>query len=678
MRKLLFCSALIALLFTGSVLHAAVDLVLFDQTFTRATGAPVVDLRSFPGASGQATIYLWNGDAEDSAVERVSSSVITVNGATVFDASNFNQNTTSLNKNIVLSNGDNSISVLLKGKPGGKVRVKIVQQIKSDAAAIIGPEGGSVVFTKQTSELYGAKIDIPQGALSVPTVIAMSGRRTTAGMMAKEQLAIQLEPSGLQFSVPAQMTVPYNTLGLKYNERLTAAILSGEAFEAIQLSISDGNHVKVEIPHFSFVFFAPINDVYLVLDIPPKYLTKGDILYALTRDNFLGSAIDWFPGHAGMHLGEGYSLDNGTSYGERTLIESSPNVVRLSNWDKFVNLYEGNQRWHIYMGARRPNGITTNARVQAASFAVSKLNKDWNLTGGDDPDSSDFSCVGLVEAAYESAQLDIVNEDDSPLIPLMPVEQFNATNPIGEISVKAGDPIAFKVRGVINRSRSFDPCEDYSDDIDYYSVAVTNMPSGATFNNNVFSWTPGSHVVGHSFTVTFEVESTQGSTKGIKERQNLMIKVKESDSVDLLEAPILLSPSKGLIDVDHRNVNFTWRPNPVSTGHQAQYCLTIKQDSVPEDIPVYRGCDLGEFVSDMYFQATLSPGKKYWWAVWAKDSAGNWSPASEWWSFTTLPDTQAPSIPQNISAIPISSTQVNLAWQASTDNDRVSKYKDLC
>ena len=38
-------------------------------------------------------------------------------------------------------------------------------------------------------------------------------------------------------------------------------------------------------------------------------------------------------------------------------------------------------------------------------------------------------------------------------------------------------------------------------------------------------------------------------------------------------------------------------------------------------------------------------------------------------------DTQAPSVPTNLSATPVSSSQINLSWTASTDNVGVTGYK---
>jgi hypothetical protein len=60
--------------------------------------------------------------------------------------------------------------------------------------------------------------------------------------------------------------------------------------------------------------------------------------------------------------------------------------------------------------------------------------------------------------------------------------------------------------------------------------------------------------------------------------------------------------------------------------------------------------------------------------VQATDAAGNLSGFSNVASATTLPDTTPPSIPTNLTATPISTSQINLTWAASTDDVGVVGY----
>lgn len=104
--------------------------------------------------------------------------------------------------------------------------------------------------------------------------------------------------------------------------------------------------------------------------------------------------------------------------------------------------------------------------------------------------------------------------------------------------------------------------------------------------------------------------------------------------------PILSSPSNSAVDIALSNVVLQWNPSTDPDGDSIEYCVTVNEDGDPDDVSVFTGCDDEIFTSETSFSLpdysiSLAPGKTYWWAVWAKDSQGNWSEASEWWSFST-------------------------------------------
>jgi hypothetical protein len=82
---------------------------------------------------------------------KVSSSIIILNGQDVFRTSDFNQNVTYLGKEIALEDGINSLKVCLRGRPGGDIRIQILQQfpwsIDQDAiwAGVVSVNGPVVV-----------------------------------------------------------------------------------------------------------------------------------------------------------------------------------------------------------------------------------------------------------------------------------------------------------------------------------------------------------------------------------------------------------------------------------------------------------------------------------------------------------------------------------------------------
>jgi chitodextrinase/cytochrome c553 len=78
-----------------------------------------------------------------------------------------------------------------------------------------------------------------------------------------------------------------------------------------------------------------------------------------------------------------------------------------------------------------------------------------------------------------------------------------------------------------------------------------------------------------------------------------------------------------------------------------------------------------------YEDAGLSEGATYSYEVSALDAAGNESDRSLAVQETAagVVDTEAPSVPANLTGEAVSATQINLAWDASTDNKAVTGYK---
>ena len=73
----------------------------------------------------------------------------------------------------------------------------------------------------------------------------------------------------------------------------------------------------------------------------------------------------------------------------------------------------------------------------------------------------------------------------------------------------------------------------------------------------------------------------------------------------------------------------------------------------------------------------MAAATTYRYRVRAADAVPNLSGYSSIQNATTQagPDTQAPSVPTGLSATPVSATQINLAWSASTDNVGVTGYR---
>jgi hypothetical protein len=84
---------------------------------------------------------------------------------------------------------------------------------------------------------------------------------------------------------------------------------------------------------------------------------------------------------------------------------------------------------------------------------------------------------------------------------------------------------------------------------------------------------------------------------------------------------------------------------------------------------------IGTSSGTTYLDNGLTTGSTYNYRVRAIDAASNVGPYSNLASATAAtPDTQPPTAPSNLTAIPASPSQINLAWTASTDNVGVTGY----
>ena len=129
MKRYLNFITILILISIPSARFAFADVSILDHTFTRRTGKPIIEeYVTFSGANCTATVRLYNG-AGDGTFARVSSAMIWIDGAVIFDASNFNQKVGYLEKEVNLcdpgGNETHTLKVLLKGKPGGAVRIVV-------------------------------------------------------------------------------------------------------------------------------------------------------------------------------------------------------------------------------------------------------------------------------------------------------------------------------------------------------------------------------------------------------------------------------------------------------------------------------------------------------------------------------------------------------------------------
>ncbi len=118
--------------------------------------------------------------------------------------------------------------------------------------------------------------------------------------------------------------------------------------------------------------------------------------------------------------------------------------------------------------------------------------------------------------------------------------------------------------------------------------------------------------------------------------------------------------------VSSSQINLTWTAATRAVGYQIERCQGV-------------GCSnfvqIGTSTSTTFANTGLTPSTSYSYRVRATDSAGNLSPYSNIASATTpAPDTTPPTAPSGLTASALSSSQISLAWTASTDNVGVTGY----
>ena len=104
-----------------------------------------------------------------------------------------------------------------------------------------------------------------------------------------------------------------------------------------------------------------------------------------------------YPGHVGIYIGK----ENGVDY----VVEALSNGIVKTPADKFVNEAEGEK----YLGAKIPKGLSAIRQAKVVALAKSLVGKnlayDFDFKTQKGPESGQWTCVGLSEKLYESADI---------------------------------------------------------------------------------------------------------------------------------------------------------------------------------------------------------------------------------------------------------------------------------
>ena len=150
--------------------------------------------------------------------------------------------------------------------------------------------------------------------------------------------------------------------------------------------------------------------------------------------------------------------------------------------------------------------------------------------------------------------------------------------------------------------------------------------------------------------------------------------------------PVYCTAPDGFCIIDYINYQENQPPSvPISLSatpvSSSRISLSWSASSDNVGVTTYQVYRQGVLVSILgnvteYLDGGLSPSASYSYAVAACDAAGNCSQSSVPASALTLhpPDTQAPSVPNGMTATAVSSTSMKLIWDGSTDNVGVTSY----
>jgi chitodextrinase len=164
-------------------------------------------------------------------------------------------------------------------------------------------------------------------------------------------------------------------------------------------------------------------------------------------------------------------------------------------------------------------------------------------------------------------------------------------------------------------------------------------------------------------TYTYRVSGVNAS--GQESTQSSQISATTLADTAAPSAPTTLSTTASGMDI----VNLTWTAstdNVGVTGYRIARCTGTGCSSFAQ---------IGTSTATNYQDTGRTAETTYNYRVTAVDAAGNVSTASTASQVTTGQDTAAPSTPNNVSANATSISQINVSWDASTDNIGVTGYR---
>lgn len=433
-----------------------------------------------------------------------------------------------------------------------------------DDSTNLVPDGmiGNTVFIDASSggvvtlpvEAGGISLIIPPGALESSTDISVY----TLPEATPGRIRLGFEPDGLEFLKPVRIKMSlsqelFDTYALSnmwnisdLNELVDVGSEQHRWTPLANVVVDpSGETMTGEMQHFStgFVLLGIQRVAYMVVDLPGKYLRPGDGLFVMSAGD-ANYKYHWVPGHVGL-INSVDPIFGNVMVIEATLGGGAAENINGVQTNPFLRFKR--TAGHVYMGARRPAGkvFRDDQREKIVTFARGKLGTGYNLIGDalrflDVPGITGWSCSSLVLAAWAEVGRNPLELVDLNFFPT-PVEMFEATVPVSEISVKVGKEVKIPVYPVV-----IDKSSDITWSTGFYiagnptaNAALflgANPPeSGWSVDNThpyrarVFTWTPKPSDAGSTVTLNFEMRGSvaldAGYSKSYVAKQSLDIHV---------------------------------------------------------------------------------------------------------------------------------------------------------
>ena len=176
LRAALICIVILSSTCLQSLAISGTFVAFGPQTYIRGSGNPVPVTNAFTVLNPTTyTLQIYNGGLVDGEFEKVSSSVITLNGVQIVGPNEFNQNVTLVEKPVTVI-ANNQLSVEVRGKPGGGITLQIlgVDNDPPTITAAVNPAPNSAGWHKSDAIVSFTCADSESGVASCPAPVVVS------------------------------------------------------------------------------------------------------------------------------------------------------------------------------------------------------------------------------------------------------------------------------------------------------------------------------------------------------------------------------------------------------------------------------------------------------------------------------------------------------------------------